>query len=125
MEHPKDSGGSGLERADGLEAHDMTDRRTPAPSSPTFADLVRAMDAQIAKPASPVTVIGNDHLRALLACIREQQAALSLYVAWCDAEEDHSKTKFYERMEMCRVSEDTARAVLHKYALPEAKGGER
>ena len=39
-------------------------------------------------------------------------AAARLYIAWTDAEDDHSKADFYERIGMCAAAEKATRAAL-------------
>jgi hypothetical protein len=40
--------------------------------------------------------------------------AAKLVIAWFDAEDDHSKADFYQRIEMCRTSEAALRAAIAK-----------
>ena len=76
----------------------------PLPPFPAFADLVALIEAHISNARVPVAMIENDHLRDLLACIREQQAAL---VALC------GPTPAGMQPETTRW--ETARAVLAKW----------
>ena len=49
--------------------------------------------------------------------MRERDALLKaakLVIAWYEAEDDHSKADFYERMGMCRESEAACRAAIAK-----------
>lgn len=51
-----------------------------------------------------------------VASLRKQNAELleaaKLVLAWYEAEDDHSTTDFYERIEMCRKSENAIRAAI-------------
>jgi len=40
--------------------------------------------------------------------------AAKLVIAWYEAEDDHSKADFYQRLDMCRQSEDALRAAIAK-----------
>jgi hypothetical protein len=40
--------------------------------------------------------------------------AAKLVIAWYEAEDDHSKADFYQRLEMCRDSETALRAAIAK-----------
>ena len=55
--------------------------------------------------------------RQLVERVKELEAAAKLVLDWYEAENDHSKADFYQRMQMCRDSEDAIRAALSK-ALP-------
>lgn len=50
--------------------------------------------------------------------------ALRLYIEWCEAEEDHSRADFYQRIEMCRAAEIAAREAIAEAlgTAPEAQG---
>jgi hypothetical protein len=50
----------------------------------------------------------------LIAAAPELLEAAKLVLAWYEAEDDHSKTDFYERLEMCRQSETALRAAIAK-----------
>lgn len=50
----------------------------------------------------------------LIAAAPELLEAAKLVIAWCEAEDDHSKADFYQRMEMCRQSEAACRAAIAK-----------
>ena len=54
---------------------------------------------------------------ALVERVKELEAAAKLVLDWYEAENDHSKADFYQRMQMCRDSEDAIRAALSK-SLP-------
>jgi hypothetical protein len=41
--------------------------------------------------------------------------AAKLVIAWYEAEDDHSKADFYQRMQMCRDSEAATRAAIANY----------
>ena len=41
--------------------------------------------------------------------------AAKLVIAWYEAEDDHSKADFYQRMQMCRDSEVATRAAIANY----------
>ena len=53
----------------------------------------------------------------LVERVKELEAAAKLVLDWYEAENDHSKADFYQRMQMCRDSEDAIRAALSK-SLP-------
>ena len=55
--------------------------------------------------------------RQLVERVKALEAAAKLVLDWYEAENDHSKADFYQRMQMCRDSEDAIRAALSK-ALP-------
>lgn len=55
--------------------------------------------------------------RQLVGRVKELEAAAKLVLDWYEAENDHSKADFYQRMQMCRDSEDAIRAALSK-SLP-------
>ena len=79
----------------------------PLPPFPAFADLVALIEAHISNARVPVAMIENDHLRDLLACIREQQAALEAIL-----------TDFADRGETeYNGVADAARAVLAKWRI--------
>lgn len=48
----------------------------------------------------------------LIAAAPELLEAAQLVLAWYEAENDHSKADFYQRMQMCRDSEDAVRAAI-------------
>jgi hypothetical protein len=50
----------------------------------------------------------------LIAAAPELLAAAKLVIAWYEAEDDHSKADFYERLQMCRDSEDALRGAIAK-----------
>lgn len=50
----------------------------------------------------------------LIAAAPELLEAAKLVIAWYEAEDDHSKADFYQRMEMCRQSEAACRAAIAK-----------
>lgn len=54
---------------------------------------------------------------------KELEEAAKLVLDWYEAENDHSKTDFYQRVQMCRDSEDALRAALSK-ARPNTAEGE-
>jgi hypothetical protein len=53
-----------------------------------------------------------------LVALRKQKAELleaaKMVLAWYEAEDDHSKADFYQRLEMCRDSETACRAAIAK-----------
>lgn len=51
---------------------------------------------------------------ALKAQRDELLVAAKLVIAWYEAEDDHSKADFYQRLEMCRASEAALRAAIAK-----------
>lgn len=53
----------------------------------------------------------------LVERVKELEEAAKLVLDWYEAENDHSKADFYQRMQMCRDSEDAIRAALSK-SLP-------
>ena len=55
-----------------------------------------------------------DEVRQIVAQRDELLAAAKLVIAWYEAEDDHSKADFYQRMEMCRESEAALRAAIAK-----------
>ena len=55
----------------------------------------------------------------LIAAAPDLLDAAKLVIAWYEAEDDHSKADFYQRMDMCRESESALRA-----AIAKATGGE-
>jgi len=55
------------------------------------------------------------HLTTQAALCEQLAEAAKLVIAWYDAEENHAGTDFYERMQMCRDSEDACRAALLAY----------
>ena len=55
----------------------------------------------------------------LIAAAPDLLEAAKLVIAWYEAEDDHSKADFYQRMDMCRTSEAALRA-----AIAKATGGE-
>lgn len=59
----------------------------------------------------------------LVERVKELEEAAKLVLDWYEAENDHSKTDFYQRMQMCRDSEDAIRAALSK-ARPNTAEGE-
>lgn len=65
------------------------------------------------------TVRGETGLtpRQLVERVKDLEAAAKLVLDWYEAENDHSKADFYQRMQMCRDSEDAIRAALSK-SLP-------
>ena len=50
----------------------------------------------------------------LISAAPELLEAAKLVIAWYEAEDDHSKADFYQRMEMCRQSEAACRAAIAK-----------
>lgn len=56
----------------------------------------------------------NRRSDALVERVKELEAAAKLVLDWHEAENDHSKADFYQRMQMCRDSEDAIRAALSK-----------
>lgn len=50
----------------------------------------------------------------LIAAAPDLLEAAKLVIAWYEAEDDNSKTDFYERQRMCRDSEDALRAAIAK-----------
>lgn len=50
----------------------------------------------------------------LIAAAPELLEAAKLVLEWYEAEDDHSGTDFYQRMQMCRDSEDAIRAAIAK-----------
>lgn len=54
---------------------------------------------------------------------KELEEAAKLVLDWYEAENDHSKTDFYQRVQMCRDSEDAIRSALSK-ARPNTADGE-
>ena len=50
----------------------------------------------------------------LIAAAPSLLEAAQLYIAWCEAEENHAGTTFYERIEMCQASETATRAAIAK-----------
>lgn len=59
----------------------------------------------------------------LVERVKELEEAAKLVLDWYEAENDHSKTDFYQRVQMCRDSEDALRAALSK-ARPNTAEGE-
>jgi hypothetical protein len=56
----------------------------------------------------------TDEIARLIAAAPDLLAAAKLVIAWYEAEDDHSKADFYQRMEMCRTSEAATRAAIAK-----------
>ena len=50
----------------------------------------------------------------LIAAAPELLEAANLVLSWYEAEEDHSKADFYQRMDMCRASETAIRNAIAK-----------
>jgi len=50
----------------------------------------------------------------LIAAVTDLLAAAELVLAWYEAEDDHSKADFYQRMQMCRDAEIAIRAAIAK-----------
>lgn len=50
----------------------------------------------------------------LIAAAPELLEAAKLVLEWYEAEDNHSGTDFYQRMQMCRDSEDAIRAAIAK-----------
>lgn len=50
----------------------------------------------------------------LIAAAPDLLAAAKLVIDWYEAEDDHSKADFYQRLEMCRESEAALRAAIAK-----------
>jgi hypothetical protein len=50
----------------------------------------------------------------LIAAAPDLLEAVKLVIAWYEAEDDHSKADFYQRIEMCRESEAACRAAIAK-----------
>lgn len=50
----------------------------------------------------------------LMAAAPELLEAAKLVLEWYEAEDNHSGTDFYQRMQMCRDSEDAIRAAIAK-----------
>ena len=75
-------------------------------------------------PREPPPTVEADATPELLKAVRS-------VIAWYEAEDDHSKADFYQRLEMCRESEALCRAAIAKAeghpaaqqpaALPESK----
>lgn len=59
----------------------------------------------------------------LVERVKELEGAAKLVLDWYEAENDHSKTDFYQRMQMCRDSEYAIRSALSK-ARPNTAEGE-
>lgn len=59
----------------------------------------------------------------LVERVKELEEAAKLVLDWYEAENDHSKTDFYQRVQMCRDSEDALRAALSN-ARPNTAEGE-
>jgi len=59
----------------------------------------------------------------LVERVKELEEAAKLVLDWYEAENDHSKTDFYQRVQMCRDSEDALRSALSK-ARPNTAEGE-
>ena len=61
--------------------------------------------------------VGNENNEAnahLIAAAPDLLEAAKLVVAWYEAEDDHSKADFRQRMQMCRDSEDALRSAIAK-----------
>ena len=50
----------------------------------------------------------------IIAAAPEMLEAAKLVLEWYEAEDNHSGTDFYQRMQMCRDSEDAIRAAIAK-----------
>ena len=59
----------------------------------------------------------------LVERVKELEEAAKLVLDWYEAENDHSKTDFYQRVQMCRDSEDALRAAISKARPNTAEGG--
>lgn len=94
--------------------------KPPAPSGPSFAERVARLSQSLRLQEIPGAMLSSSETATaldLLACIREQQAALQLLVNSCDTQ---IRNKDGEQMGVRapdRLTVAQARAVLAKYAL--------
>jgi hypothetical protein len=70
-------------------------------------------------PKKPIVQIWGDSDEdeanaSLIAAAPDLLEAAKLVIAWFEAEDDHSKADFYQRIEMCRTSEAALRAAVAK-----------
>jgi len=66
------------------------------------------------KSACDIVEEQDKKLVDLEAVNQELLEAAKMVLAWYEAEDDHSKAEFYQRLEMCRDSETACRAAIAK-----------
>lgn len=100
-------------------------KHTPGPwvrknGNPTFVPLRAHHCEKLGFSIGFVSLDDNDGCgepaanARLIAAAPELLEAARLVIAWYEAECDPSKTDFYQRMQMCRDSEDALRAAIAK-----------
>ncbi len=105
----------------------MTAKHTPGPWTPEFGEAYRVRAQQDGGQVAIMTNLkGRDGLAGrrngdevaanarLIAAAPELLEAAKLVLEWYEAEDNHSGTDFYQRMQMCRDSEDAIRAAIAK-----------
>jgi len=92
-------------------------KATPGPWS--YEDNPYGHDAIYGADGRLIAHVFGDDAQAqadarLIAAAPELLEAAQMVIAWYEAEDDHSKADFYERMQMCRDSESALRAAIAK-----------
>lgn len=87
------------------------------------ANAVALANAELRAEAHNVLTTTGLTPSQLVERVKELEEAAKLVLDWYEAENDHSKTDFYQRVQMCRDSEDALRAALSK-ARPNTAEGE-
>jgi len=107
----------------------MTTKHTPGPwaiNNPDHENFVTIGSSSVRNIADVWAINGDctederDANACLIAAAPELLEAAKLVLAWYEAEDDHSNTNFYQRMEMCRTSEAALRSAIAKATGSEA-----